>query len=66
MYVFTKIKNVSNYLYIFNFLSQVRTKDRVFESVPHLIKYHCTNELPIVSADSALLLRKPVLRAGAS
>ncbi|KAJ2947716.1 hypothetical protein O0L34_g9490 [Tuta absoluta] len=43
----------------------VRTKDRVFESVPHLIKYHCTNELPIVSADSALLLRKPVLRSGA-
>ncbi|XP_053609072.1 SHC-transforming protein 1 [Plodia interpunctella] len=40
----------------------VRTKDRVFESVPHLIKYHCTNELPIVSADSALLLRSPVLR----
>ncbi|XP_022822064.1 SHC-transforming protein 1 [Spodoptera litura] len=44
----------------------VRTKDRVFESVPHLIKYHCSNELPIVSADSALLLRKPVLRDGAS
>ncbi|XP_059048158.1 SHC-transforming protein 1 [Achroia grisella] len=44
----------------------VRTKDRVFDSVPHLIKYHCTNELPIVSADSALLLRKPVLRSGAS
>ncbi|XP_072945787.1 SHC-transforming protein 1 [Epargyreus clarus] len=41
----------------------VRTKDRIFESVPHLIKYHCTNELPIVSADSALLLRKPVLRS---
>ncbi|CAH4030943.1 unnamed protein product [Pieris brassicae] len=41
----------------------VRTKDRVFESVPHLIKYHCTNELPIVSADSALLLRKPVMRS---
>ncbi|XP_050671062.1 SHC-transforming protein 1 [Leptidea sinapis] len=40
----------------------VRTKDRVFDSVPHLIKYHCTNELPIVSADSALLLRKPVPR----
>lgn len=44
----------------------VRTKDRVFESVPHLIKYHCSNELPIVSADSALLLRKPVLRSDAS
>ncbi|XP_030022441.2 SHC-transforming protein 1 isoform X1 [Manduca sexta] len=41
----------------------VRTKDRVFDSVPHLIKYHCTNELPIVSADSALLLRKPVFRS---
>ncbi|XP_063616911.1 SHC-transforming protein 1 [Cydia splendana] len=40
----------------------VRTKDRVFESVPHLIKYHCANELPIVSADSALLLRRPVPR----
>ncbi|XP_060808688.1 SHC-transforming protein 1 [Amyelois transitella] len=44
----------------------VRTKDRVFESVPHLIKYHCSNELPIVSADSALLLRKPVPRPSAS
>lgn len=44
----------------------VRTKDRVFESVPHLIKYHCSNELPIVSADSALLLRKPVVRSDAS
>ncbi|XP_045457537.1 SHC-transforming protein 1 [Melitaea cinxia] len=41
----------------------VRTKDRVFESVPHLIKYHCSNELPIVSADSALLLRRPVPRS---
>ncbi|XP_041975356.1 SHC-transforming protein 1 [Aricia agestis] len=40
----------------------VRTKDRVFESVSHLIKYHCSNELPIVSADSALLLRTPVPR----
>ncbi|XP_028164328.1 SHC-transforming protein 1 [Ostrinia nubilalis] len=40
----------------------VRTKDSVFESVPHLIKYHCSNELPIVSAESELLLRKPVPR----
>lgn len=44
----------------------VRTKDRVFESVPHLIKYHCSNELPIVSADSALLLRSPILRHSGS
>lgn len=40
----------------------VRTKDRIFDSVPHLINYHCSNELPIVSADSALLLRRPVPR----
>ncbi|KPI97569.1 SHC-transforming protein 1 [Papilio xuthus] len=40
----------------------VRTKDRIFESVPHLINFHCSNELPIVSADSALLLRRPVPR----
>lgn len=40
----------------------VRTKDRVFENISHLINYHWTNRLPIISADSALLLRTPVLR----
>ena len=39
---------------------QVRTKDRMFESVSHLINYHCENELPIISAESALVLRRPV------
>nr|CAD7593388.1 unnamed protein product [Timema genevievae] len=38
----------------------VRTKDRMFESVSHLINYHCQNELPIISAESALVLRCPV------
>ncbi|XP_066991913.2 SHC-transforming protein 1 isoform X1 [Anabrus simplex] len=38
----------------------VRTKDRMFESVSHLINYHCENELPIISAESALVLRRPV------
>ncbi|PNF36933.1 SHC-transforming protein 1 [Cryptotermes secundus] len=40
----------------------VRTKDRMFESVSHLINYHCENELPIISAESALVLRRPVHR----
>lgn len=42
----------------------VRTKDRMFESVSHLINYHCENQLPIISAESALVLRKPVPRPG--
>lgn len=41
----------------------VRTKDRIFESISHLINYHCQNLLPIISADSALLLRTPVCRS---
>ncbi|XP_075217003.1 SHC-adaptor protein isoform X1 [Lycorma delicatula] len=40
----------------------VRTKDRMFESVSHLINYHCQNQLPIISAESALVLRNPVPR----
>ncbi|XP_054160192.1 SHC-transforming protein 1-like isoform X2 [Oppia nitens] len=39
----------------------VRTKDKTFESVSHLINYHRNNGLPIISAESALLLRNPVL-----
>lgn len=41
----------------------VRTKDRVFDNIPHLINYHWTNFLPIISAESALLLQTPVLRS---
>lgn len=40
----------------------VRTKDRVFENIPHLINYHWTNFMPIISSESALLLQTPVLR----
>jgi SHC-transforming protein 1 len=40
----------------------VRTKDRIFDSISHLINYHWSNRLPIISADSALLLRTPVIR----
>lgn len=38
----------------------VRTKDKAFESVSHLINYHRDNGLPIISAESALILRNAV------
>uniref|UniRef100_A0A1I8QB42 SH2 domain-containing protein n=1 Tax=Stomoxys calcitrans TaxID=35570 RepID=A0A1I8QB42_STOCA len=44
----------------------VRTKDRIFESISHLINYHWTNLLPIISEDSELVLRTPVTRSMAS
>ena len=36
--------------------------DKVSESISHLINYHWTNSLPIISSDSALLLRTPLIR----
>jgi SHC-transforming protein 1 len=38
----------------------VRTRDRTFESVSHLIDFHRNNKLPIISAESALRLENPV------
>jgi len=38
----------------------VRTRDRTFHSVAHLIDYHRNNNLPIISAESALRLQRPV------
>lgn len=38
----------------------VRTKDRIFESISDLITYHYRNSLPIISAESALLLKTPI------
>jgi len=38
----------------------VRTRDRTFDSVIHLIDYHRNNKLPIISAESALRLDTPV------
>ncbi|XP_015904062.2 SHC-transforming protein 3 isoform X2 [Parasteatoda tepidariorum] len=40
----------------------IRTKDHIFDSISHLIKHHRDNCLPIISAESALLLRTPVCR----
>ncbi|XP_078668411.1 SHC-transforming protein 1-like [Branchiostoma floridae x Branchiostoma belcheri] len=41
----------------------VRTKDRTFDSVSHLISYHRDNQLPIISAGSAVRLLHPVLNS---
>ncbi|XP_054985236.1 SHC-transforming protein 3 [Sorex araneus] len=40
----------------------IRTKDRVFDSISHLINHHLENTLPIVSAGSELCLQQPVER----
>ncbi|XP_073922008.1 SHC-transforming protein 4 isoform X2 [Castor canadensis] len=39
---------------------KVRTKDHVFDSVGHLIRYHMDNSLPIVSSGSEVSLKQPV------
>ncbi|XP_023579811.1 SHC-transforming protein 4 [Octodon degus] len=39
---------------------KVRTKDHVFDSVGHLIKYHMDNSLPIISSGSEVTLKQPV------
>ncbi|XP_029474264.1 SHC-transforming protein 3 [Rhinatrema bivittatum] len=36
----------------------VRTKDRIFDSIGHLINHHLENKLPIVSAGSELCLKQ--------
>ncbi|XP_069889450.1 SHC-transforming protein 3 isoform X2 [Dipodomys merriami] len=40
----------------------IRTKDRVFDSISHLIHHHLESSLPIVSAGSELCLQQPVER----
>ncbi|XP_055283705.1 SHC-transforming protein 3 [Moschus berezovskii] len=40
----------------------IRTKDRIFDSISHLINHHLENSLPIVSAGSELCLQQPVER----
>uniref|UniRef100_A0A8D1UNU1 SHC adaptor protein 3 n=1 Tax=Sus scrofa TaxID=9823 RepID=A0A8D1UNU1_PIG len=40
----------------------IRTKDRIFDSISHLIHHHLENSLPIVSAGSELCLQQPVER----
>lgn len=41
---------------------KIRTKEKLFDNISHLIYYHCENALPIISTESALLLCTPVHR----
>ncbi|XP_022192862.2 SHC-transforming protein 1 [Nilaparvata lugens] len=62
-YVLTGLQGgVNKHLLLIDPEGIVRTKDRMFESVSHLINYHCQNQLPIISAESALVLKNPVSR----
>ncbi|XP_018618782.2 SHC-transforming protein 4-like [Scleropages formosus] len=40
----------------------VRTKDHIFKSVGHLIRYHMDSQRPIVSCGSELCLKQPVVQ----
>ncbi|XP_014234309.1 SHC-transforming protein 1 isoform X1 [Trichogramma pretiosum] len=60
-YVLTGMNNgIPKHLLLIDPVGIVRTKDRVFDSVSHLVNHHCDNALPIISADSALVLRHAV------
>ncbi|XP_076763032.1 SHC-adaptor protein [Xylocopa sonorina] len=60
-YVLTGMNNgTPKHLLLIDPEGVVRTKDRVFDSVSHLVNHHCDNVLPIISADSALVLRYPI------
>ncbi|XP_047436288.1 SHC-transforming protein 3-like isoform X2 [Mugil cephalus] len=41
---------------------QVRTRDQVFLSVGHLVRFHMENHMPIVSGSSELSLKQPILQ----
>lgn len=39
----------------------VRTKDRIFDSISHLINYHRVNRMSIISVQGTLMLRNPIV-----
>uniref|UniRef100_A0A3B4UV58 SHC adaptor protein 4 n=1 Tax=Seriola dumerili TaxID=41447 RepID=A0A3B4UV58_SERDU len=41
---------------------QVRTRDQVFLSVGHLVRFHMDNQMPIISGSSELRLKQSILR----
>lgn len=63
-YVLTGLENTTpKHLLLIDPEGIVRTKDRIFDSISHLINYHWTNSLPIISEETELVLRTPVLRS---
>lgn len=61
-YVLTGLNGAPKHLLLIDPEGVVRTKDRVFENITHLINYHLSTRCPIISSDSALLLQTPVTR----
>uniref|UniRef100_A0A8C5LI86 SHC adaptor protein 3 n=1 Tax=Leptobrachium leishanense TaxID=445787 RepID=A0A8C5LI86_9ANUR len=62
-YVLTGMHNAqAKHLLLVDPEGTVRTKDRVFDSIGHLINHHLANNLPIVSSGSELCLKQSVER----
>uniref|UniRef100_A0ACB8EQS8 SHC-transforming protein 3 n=1 Tax=Sphaerodactylus townsendi TaxID=933632 RepID=A0ACB8EQS8_9SAUR len=62
-YVLTGLHNgQAKHLLLVDPEGTVRTKDRVFDSISHLINHHLENNLPIVSSGSELCLHQPAER----
>ncbi|MEE6459664.1 hypothetical protein FKM82_000692 [Ascaphus truei] len=60
-YVLTGMHNAqAKHLLLVDPEGTVRTKDRVFDSIGHLINHHLENNLPIVSSGSELCLKQSV------
>lgn len=53
--------NIRHFLLIDEESGFVRTKDRMFESISHLINYHCINRFPIISSGEVFQLKCAVV-----
>lgn len=54
---------VPNLIIIWVLPGQVKSKDREFDSVQHLIKHFTESKLPLVIGSSQVFLKKPVVNA---
>lgn len=57
-----RYQNECRHIFLVDQTGVVRTKDRVFDNISHLIKYHQDYNIPIISKDNELLLLNPVPR----
>jgi SHC-transforming protein 1 len=57
-----RYKNECRHIFLVDPTGVVRTKDRHFESISHLIKFHQDNHIPIISKDNELLLVTPIIK----
>uniref|UniRef100_A0A914D547 SH2 domain-containing protein n=1 Tax=Acrobeloides nanus TaxID=290746 RepID=A0A914D547_9BILA len=46
--------------------ARIKTSENEFNSIVQLIKYHLTNNIPLVYGDVVLYIRKPVCRPGST